>query len=166
YVKGVALVIVVSLIVGGLNVLKGNDAHEEYTKAYIQALYGVTSGADYSLKKLTQISSGKPLTEQDTQQLNRMKATIEKKRLKLSPSPEQFTISLENLDGIYKAYSDLHSLTVSTVVVSSSFNEKVESLTTNLYQAEQKLKGDLPSALRQNIEVASKRYKSLDFISK
>lgn len=160
----ILLMVVVGLVVGGVKFYKEHKLDSAFTHNYIQTLYGIKSGTDLSFKKLTQISSGKPLSEKEIDRLDMVKNKIDQSKQMLASPPEQFVETVTDLDSLYRVYVDLYSLTLSTAGVSADFREKVESLKSNLNRAEQKLKKDLPDDLMEDVKKVTGKYRNLKFM--
>lgn len=159
-----ALVIVIGIVMGGMQLYEGHERNLSFTNNYFKALYGIKSGADFNLKKIARIASGKPLSNKETARLEEIRIKIKNYRQKLATPPGRFVKTVADLDGVYRVYVDLHSLTLSTVGMSEEFRGKVELMKSRLDKAEQKLKKGFPEELQEDAREVAGKYRNLQFL--
>lgn len=163
----IGLVLVIALSIGGIKIYKQHQQERKYAFFFTKTLYGIKSGADYSL-----VISEKIITESKEKGtlrlsagyeagLSKIKGVADHCMQELKEPPKKYADANERVQKVYSAYVKLHSTVLAPTGTPQSFSEAVAQSDAEFKSASKELKGNLPDDLAQELKAATTKYKAL-----
>jgi predicted Zn finger-like uncharacterized protein len=163
----VTLAVVVVIAGGGVFYYKQFKAKQLFAEEYIKALYGVKSGADFSLAVCARMSEDlknqRPVAKSPDGEakLIRIKAETDKIILKLASPPNKFIPARERLLNLHRSYMKLNDLALSVPADLATFADATSKAEGEFRKGSQDLKAGLTPELGEKLKEGALKYKGL-----
>ena len=172
-----AITLLILIVVGVAgNIYMNYAAEKQYSKAFVNALYGVKSGTDACLRTVDDLAANwesetgtgagiiPRVAKDDLERLGKIKERVDQVVGALGETSEKFTEAKANLGKLHSVYGEIYNLSLSAPRTLDAFKASRSKLETDFFKSADVLKQSMPEVMRDELEVAVNKYKNLEFM--
>jgi hypothetical protein len=171
----VGAVAIILILAGGYLFYAQKKAEKQYVNSYFKALYAIKTGADYSRKVSTRISSDWKAAQDSGRSFSQFPSTEELNGLSkiktkvdsmvnndLANPPKKIIASRDAMLKLNEQYSTLNSLASAPPNSYTEFNTAVGKASASFDEAAKTLRSSLSGAMISELAATKKKYKNLN----
>jgi hypothetical protein len=171
-VVGMLLLVMVLLVSGGV-AYRNYKKEQQYVADYVRALYGIKSGADFTLAISTRVAeewkaamdTGRTYTPKlkvdEEARLVSIKNKVDRVMQKIEMPPEKFTAAKDTLTKLYAQYGTAQKLVLTPPGTLAAFVDSAGKTDKNIKQGLQEVKSTMPAELAEEFKNGQAKYRNL-----
>jgi hypothetical protein len=171
--SGVGLAVLIMLLAGGMFAYNYYKVEKMYAENYIKTLYCIKTGLDTNLKKclaqkvewessnVSGRSFSPGINTLEEAKAVKLRAEIDKHLNSLAKTPKKYSNASMSLKNYLQVYLESDTLLKERPESLSEFSRSIDTLDKKANQVKQEIKSNIPGQLKQELDKARTKYKSL-----